>query len=275
MLLVLLLLFWAMTDLVPRSGWGADNVKLDPMPKKPVDTVFLHHTATPATSDGAKDMRNVEAGEQARGYTTVAYTECGHPDGKVYEGRGISHKGAATLNWNSKSLAYCLIGNYQTLVPSTVALESCAQRLALWVRNGAVTKDFVLRPHSDVFATACCGTNLKPHIPAIRERVKQILDGGQPAPNPGGVLVTTFKSYSGNIKTDDQGNGWTEILHDGGRDPSVAIASLNGTNPAKEGYTKIGGCALAAAKYDGTRVIVSLIGGTPRSGTGINLLLGW
>lgn len=264
-----------MTELISRQAWGADRVALEPMPLKPVDTVFLHHTATTPTVDGARDMRNIESGEQARGYTTVAYTECGHPDGKVYEGRGIAHKGAATLNWNSKSLAYCLIGNYQTLVPSTVALESCAQRLALWVRDGAVTKDFVLRPHSDVFATACCGTNLKPHIPGIRERVNQILDGGQPAPNPGGVLVTTFKTYSGNITTDSEGNGWTEIFHDGGKDPSVSIASLNGTQPKVEGYSKIGGAALATASYDGNRVIVSLLGGTPKSGTGIKLLLGW
>lgn len=263
-----------MTDLISRQSWGADNVKLVLMPKKPVDTVFLHHTATPASLDGAKDMRNIEAGEQSQGYSTIAYHECGHPDGKVYEGRGVAHKGAATLNWNSKSLAYCLIGNYQTLVPSTVALESCAQRLALWVREGAITNGFVLRPHSDVFATACCGKNLKPHIPGIRQRVTDILAGSTPV-QPQGVPVTTFKSYYGNITTDDDGNGWTEIFHDGGKDPSVSIASLNGTQPSKEGYSKIGGAALATASYDGKRVVVSLLGGTPKSGTGIKLLLGW
>lgn len=264
-----------MTDLISRQSWGADNVKLVLMPKKPVDTVFLHHTATPASLDGAKDMRNIEAGEQAQGYLTIAYHECGHPDGKVYEGRGVKHLGAATKAWNSKSLAYCLQGNFQTDVPSAVALESAAQRLARWVKDGAVTRGFVLRPHSDVFPTACCGKNLKPHIPGIRQRVKDILAGGTPAPKPGGTLVTTFKSYSGNITTDSEGNGWTQIFHDGGKDPSVSIASLNGTQPSEEGYSKIGGCALATASYDGNRVIVSLLGGTPKSGTGIKLLLGW
>ena len=264
-----------MADLVSRQSWGADNVKLEPMPKRPVDTVFLHHTAMKFSGDGGRDMRVIETGEQSQGYSTVAYHEVGMPDGRVYEGRGSKHLGAATKAWNSKSLAYCLHGNFQTDVPTTVALECAAQRLAEWVREGAVTRDFKLRPHSDVFATACCGRNLKPHIPGIRERINQILDGGQPAPNPGGVLVTTFKTYSGNITTDSDGNGWTEIFHDGGVDPSVAIPSLNGTNPEKEGYTKIGGCALATAKYEGRRVIVSLIGGTPKSGTGINLLLGW
>jgi len=264
-----------MTELIFRPSWGADNVKFSPMPTKPVSTVFLHHTATAPSNDGAKDMRGIENGEQARGYLTVAYHEVVHPSGKVYEGRPLNALGAATAKNNSTSLAFCFIGNFQNDSPSTVALEACAQRIAQWVRDGAVTKDFVLRPHSDVFATACCGKNLKPHIPGIRQRVKDILAGGTPAPKPGGTLVTTFKSYSGNITTDDQGNGWTQIFHDGGKDPSVSIASLNGTQPSKEGYSKIGGAALATASYDGNRVIVSLLGGTPKSGTGIKLLLGW
>lgn len=264
-----------MTDLISRQSWGADNVKLVLMPKKPVDTVFLHHTATPASLDGAKDMRNIEAGEQAQGYLTIAYHECGHPDGKVYEGRGVKHLGAATKAWNSKSLAYCLIGNYQERDPYNVQIEACAQRLAQWVKDGALTKDFVLRPHSDVFATACCGKNLKPRIPEIRQRVKDILAGPTPAPNPQGVLVTTFKTYHGNITTDKDGNGWTKIFHDGGKDPVIAIATLNGTNPEKEGYPAVGGAALPTASYDGNNVVVSLLGGKPNSGSGIKLLLGW
>lgn len=172
-----------MTDLVPRSVWGADSVRLEAMPKAPVDTVVLHHTATPASSDGAKDMRNIEAGEQARGYTTVAYHEVGHPDGQVYEGRGIKNKGAATFGRNSDTVAYCLIGNFQNIDPTDAALESCAQRLAQWVRDGKVTRNFKLAPHSDFFATACCGSKLKPKIPGIRARVSAILDNG-PVLNP-------------------------------------------------------------------------------------------
>lgn len=263
-----------MTELISRQSWGADSVALDPMPGRPVADIFLHHTAIKYSGDGPKDMRTIENGEQAKGYVTVAYHEVGMPDGQVYEGRGTKHLGAATKGWNSKSLAYCLQGNFQNDTPTQDALEACAQRLAQWVRQGDTIKTFRLRPHSDVFPTACCGKNLKPHIPGIRQRVNDIL-AGQPAPKPGGTLVTTFKSYSGNITTDDQGNGWTQIFHDGGKDPSVSIASLNGTQPSKEGYSKIGGCALATASYDGKRVVVSLLGGTPKSGTGIKLLLGW
>lgn len=172
-----------MTDLVSRQAWGADNVALEPMPLVPVKTVVLHHTATAASNDGAKDMRNIENGEQAMGYTTIAYHECGHPSGSVYEGRGVKHKGAATLGRNSDTLAYSFIGNFQNIQPTDVALEACSQRLAEWVRQGRLTKDFALKPHSDFFATACCGSKLKPKIPGIRARVSAILDNG-PVLNP-------------------------------------------------------------------------------------------
>jgi N-acetylmuramoyl-L-alanine amidase-like protein len=264
-----------MFELRLRTQWGGDNVKFEPMPKKPVDIVVLHHTATKASANSDQDMRNIENGEQATGYSAIAYNEMTHPNGTPYEGRGFQHKGAATLNRNSDTLSYCFIGNFQTDIPTTLALETCAQRLAQGVREGKITRDFKLRPHSDFFATACPGTNLKPHIPTIRERVNQILDGATPAPNPQGVKVTEFKTYYATIGTDDQGNGYVDVYHDKGLDPTIAVAVLNGTNPKTEGYTKIGGAALATASYGGNKVIVSLLGGTPKSGTGIKVLMGW
>lgn len=262
-----------MTNLISRSQWGADNVVLERMPKRPVNTVFLHHTAIKFSGDGAKDMRNIEAGEQSQGYSTVAYHEVGMPDGRVYEGRGVKHLGAATKNNNSTSLAYCLQGNFQTDIPSMVALEACAQRLAQWVRDGAVTKDFVLRSHSDVFATACCGKNLKPHIAGIRERVDHILAGGNPA-GPEGVIVTKFLVFDTSVGTDNEGRGYVDVYHGQGVDPRVSVAQVNGTNN-KPTYPDLGEPVFFTAGFEGNFVRVTVVGAKPKKGFGIKVLMGW
>lgn len=270
-----------MTDLVPRATWKADSVALEAMPKVPVDTVVLHHTATPASSDGAKDMRNIEAGEQARGYTTVAYHEVGHPDGQVYEGRGIKNKGAATFGRNSDTVAYCLIGNFQNIDPTDAALESCAQRLAQWVRDGKVTRNFKLAPHSDFFATACCGSKLKPRIAGIRARVSAILDNGPVInPNPGGATSTNRgtimkqQSFTASVTLDNDGRGYVDVYHQQGSDPLIAIAQANGTDN-KKGYPNVGTPVFLTAGFGGTFVRVTVVGGKPKSGFGIKVLMGW
>jgi hypothetical protein len=259
-----------MSSVISRVEWNADKVALEPMPLVPVKTVVLHHTATTASSDGAKDMRNIEAGEQARGYTTVAYHEVGHPNGLVYEGRGVTHKGAATLGRNSDTLAYSFIGNFQTEQPTAIALEACAQRLAEWVRQGRATKDFKLKPHSDFFATACCGTNLKPKISSIRSRVDEILKENKPQ----GVPVASFETYSASVGVDDQGRGYVDVYHSKGADPKIAIATVNGTDN-KNGYPQIGEPVFATASFQGAFVRVTVLGATPRASFGFKLLMGW
>ena len=165
---------------ITRQGWGADSVALESI-SVPVDTVFLHHTATKASSNSKVDMKNIESGEQAKGYSTVAYTACGHPNGDVLEGRilnGVIKKGAATLNNNSTSLAYSFIGNFMTDTLTPQAFESCCQTIAGWVNKGWVKNTFKLRLHKEVFATACPGTNIISQLARIKSRIDEILKGG-------------------------------------------------------------------------------------------------
>lgn len=214
---------------VTRPEWGADKVSWQPMPTKPVNTIFLHHTATQATGDGAKDMRNIESGEQAVGYSTIAYHEVVHPSGNVYEGRPLTALGAATYKNNSTSMAICLIGNFQNIDPTPEALEAAAQRLAFWVKNGFATKNFNLRSHSEVFATACCGSRLKPKIPWIRNRVTEILNsGGSTSPQPEGVLVAKTLDFESKLKVGTDGNGYVDVYHRQGANPTSVSVEANG-----------------------------------------------
>lgn len=264
-----------------RSEWGADVVALQPMPKVPVSVVVLHHTATRATDDSRRDVKNIESGEQAQGYMTVAYNELGHPNGDSLDGRGITNKGAATLNRNSDTVAYAFIGNFQDSEPTLVALETCAQRLASWVKSGRVTKDFSLQPHSDFFATACCGKNLKPKIAGIRSRVTEILKGsGNSGSQPKGVPVTETLAFYTTVSTDDQGNGYCDVYHGKGKDPVVAIAQANGGIDKKTGYPKDSkgvfySPVLWTAANDNAFVRVTVTDGGIKTSFGIKVLMGW
>lgn len=259
--------------MITRAQWGADKVSFDPLPTRPVNTIFLHHTATRATTDGAKDMRNIESGEQAMGYSTIAYHECGHPSGDVYEGRPLTALGAATAKNNSVSLAYCFIGNFQNDMPTSVALEACAQRLAGWVRSGAAKADFVLRPHSDVFATACCGTNLKPKIGWIRGRVKEILDGGIVPPASGGKIVMKSMNFNAVVKTDGSGNGYVDVYHGQNQDPIASFCQANGgiSNGKYPEYTPL----FWTAGRDGTHVRVTVVKCQPDAQFSFKIKMDW
>lgn len=176
-----------MTQRTKRSEWGADNVKFDDI-KKPVKDIFIHHTATKATNDAKRDMKNIESGEQARGYLTTAYLAVIHPDGSVLNGRrsddGKVHLGAATKNNNSTSHAWCFIGDMRYDEPTEIALENCAQDIAQSIRDGEVDRNYRMRPHSDVVPTACPGDKLRAKIPALDARVKAILGDAAPTPAP-------------------------------------------------------------------------------------------
>lgn len=216
---------------ITRQEWGADSVALESI-SVPVDTVFLHHTATKASSNSKTDMKNIESGEQTKGYSTVAYTACGHPNGDVLEGRilnGVIKKGAATLNNNSTSLAYCFIGNFMTDTLTPQAFESACQTIAGWVSKGWVKNTFKLRLHKEVFATACPGTNIISQLARIKSRIDEILKG-----EPMGLTSDEFNyihilasgglpgaGYDGRYT----GKGLTETLHAvWGPDPLAAVS---------------------------------------------------
>lgn len=171
-----------------QYGAKAPGSPFEAMPNLPVSTVFIHHSATASTDDGAKDARNIDQGERSRGYIAMAYHALVHKSGDRYEGRiegGQVKLGAATINNNLTSLAICFDGNFENEVPSTEAMEQAAQLIADWVRKGWLKSEFVTKPHKAVFNTACPGKNLTPHVDAIGQRARDILFGGsQPAPQP-------------------------------------------------------------------------------------------
>ena len=94
-------------------------------------------------------------------------------------------------------------------------------------------------------------------------------------PSIGGTIVNTIKTYAASMTTDANGNGYKDIYHDMGKDPLIIIPTINGNNPAKEGYPNFANITLASAGYDGTTLRITCTGANGSTGFGFKVLAGW
>jgi len=113
-------------NVIPRSGWGADESLMTWPPEyRPIRAIVLHHTVT---SDGSVDPAAVvraiyyyhavtrEWGDIGYNYLIDAY-------GNIYEGRagGVSVVGGHALQYNWGSIGIAILGDYQeNPVPSAI-----------------------------------------------------------------------------------------------------------------------------------------------------------
>lgn len=176
-----------------RAGFGARSVgALDK---------WLHHSVTPATStsasfeEDAQAVRNLESIGQSRFGGGISYTFVVTPSGRIFEGHGISRIGAHTTARNTGSAGICLLGNYETSVPSEAMLDAVAWLLqygvsAKWWKTRALNGG-----HRDVKGTACPGKHAYARIGEINAKAAggavtaPITGGAVPAPSGPRVLV--------------------------------------------------------------------------------------
>lgn len=151
--------------------------KLTPI-NGPVGYVFIHHTASEDTENPLKDWSGIQGFHMhTKGWADIAYTWGASVDRRngasqpvALEGRQIDGKaavGAHTLNWNSKAIAICAIGNFETDQASDLLVEAIKGALAEAKRRGQVIENPVIWSHSEVVKTACAGRNLKVRIPEL------------------------------------------------------------------------------------------------------------
>jgi hypothetical protein len=145
---------------------------------KPVEYVFIHHTASEDTENPLKDWSGIQGFHMnTKGWQDIAYTWGAGVDRRnganqpvALEGRQINGKaavGAHTLNWNSKSIAICAIGNFETDAATDQLIEAIKGALAEAKRRGQCVSNPVIWSHSEVVRTACAGHNLKVRIPEL------------------------------------------------------------------------------------------------------------
>ena len=153
-----------------RSEVGYQNSKKPLVLIGQVDTIFIHHSVTKATADPKNDARQIQQIHFGRGYSDIAYTLLAHPNGVELEARVSNGKacvGAHTSGHNSTAIAICAIGNYENEPVSQTLIDSINRCVQYAKDKGWVTANPKIRSHSEVFATACCGKNLKAKLNQI------------------------------------------------------------------------------------------------------------
>ncbi|MGW1008067.1 FG-GAP-like repeat-containing protein [Streptomyces sp. NPDC002520] len=187
-------------DIVPRSGWGADESMVADPPTYTSDTkaVFVHHTA------GGNDYTCAESASVIRGifvyhvrsngWNDIGYNFLVDKCGTVFEGRagGVDRPvlGAHTYGFNTDSSGVAVLGDYNTATASS-AVHGAIAKVAAWklglyginpsgtvvmaagADNGKFTKGQSvtlnrIAGHRDGYPTECPGNNLYADLPAIR-----------------------------------------------------------------------------------------------------------
>ena len=163
-----------------RNEWGGREPNAGKIGQ--VSKVIIHHTASQGAPNSfdPQRWRNLENGEVARGYSSLAYHfGIVNGAGEIVESRGWGNKGAATGgnnpnggSWNDTSVAIVIDGYFHPDVNDQVsesAIEAAADCIVNGVYLGFINRDFTCIPHSEAsqgtkWATACPGDSLRNRI---------------------------------------------------------------------------------------------------------------
>lgn len=197
-----------------RAEWGAKPPKsrLTKM-RLPVGEVWLHHSVTPVTDDPYRDARFIQQVAFGRGFADISYSYLFHPNGTVLEGRGL-YVGAHTAGRNSISLGFCLIGNYDTTVPTAGQIDGVR-----WCAHHLIEQK-ALRPgtyptggHRNLQSTACPGAHAFQRLGEFRVPWVQPPPPVSPPATPEEGVVPVNRPP---IAIMSHPNGYWEVTDDGG-----------------------------------------------------------
>lgn len=158
---------------------------------------YVHHTAgnTPADAITALRALNemaIREGMSALGYDIVVHRNPNTGVITIAEGRG-RYMSAATRDRNELGEAVVLMGYFHpghslSRQPHPDELEGIARGIVWGVEKGWITRTATIRGHREnpahPGATACPGDYLFQHLPAIRNRVAELLDQSPTTPTP-------------------------------------------------------------------------------------------
>ncbi|GGC57998.1 N-acetylmuramoyl-L-alanine amidase [Hoyosella rhizosphaerae] len=213
--------------IISRKQWGADeSIRRRTLTvNDSLGGVVIHHTA------GSNDYTEAQAPAIVRGIyayhaRTLGWGDVGYHAlvdkfGNIYEGRfgGMERpiQGAHTGGFNVNTAGFAMLGNFQTITPTSAQREAISQ-LTGWrlsvanklnpagsqpkltpngktvmysegtsytflPRGAAITLPIVFG-HRDVGRTACPGDRAYPYLVQIRNSAQAYMDTATPQPNP-------------------------------------------------------------------------------------------
>lgn len=197
----------ATPSIVTRAGWGADESlrNCGPSYSKTNKAAVLHHTAgtnSYSSSQSAGIVRGIYAYHtNSLGWCDIGYNMLVDKYGKIFEGRyGRLDRpvlGAHARGFNTDTFGVSVLGSYDSVTPSSAALNAVSTAMAWRLRNFYVSADGrttlvssdsgsrypkgtsvslpVIFGHRDVNSTACPGNQLWTRQASIRTstRAKQ------------------------------------------------------------------------------------------------------
>lgn len=151
--------------IVSRSEWHARAPAhhIGPLPAVP-GNVYIHHGATHGCHTKADCIKLVQSYQNyhmdTHGWPDIGYSFIIGEDGNIYEGRGWNTIGAHTYNHNYDGLGFCVMGDFTSHVPNSLAINAVKSLIDCGVKTGRITQNYVLKGHRDVGQTSCPGDKL-------------------------------------------------------------------------------------------------------------------
>lgn len=165
-------------SIIPRQSWGAAREVPRHMSRHvaPWSVITVHHTAMPLGSSStlagrSAELRTIQRAHLNRpeGWGDVGYHFLIDPEGRIYEGRRLSWRGAHVGGQNDHNLGVCLLGNFNEYKPTPAAIRSLERLLDdLRAKNGIPRSN--VRYHRDwpTANTECPGDGLVPVVENYR-----------------------------------------------------------------------------------------------------------
>ena len=151
-----------------RSQWGSRSTNPAWLTTQPPTHFVVHHTdgarcATQSACD--TQMRNIQNFHMNNnGWVDIGYNFCIGDNAQIYEGRGWNRAGAHSPSFNSRSIGFCFMGAFNTVLPPAAAL-STAQAFVICSRDwGRLTTTYRVMGHRQDVATTCPGNSLYANV---------------------------------------------------------------------------------------------------------------
>ncbi|MEU6858819.1 N-acetylmuramoyl-L-alanine amidase [Glycomyces sp. NPDC046736] len=168
-------------QIISRAAWGARKAKstVHQTTWGSRKGFVVHHSAASADQT-VKAIQGYHM--DTNGWSDIGYNFLVDKAGKIYMGRGWLGVGAHAANHNTATVGVCVIGNYESGLPTDAALDAVA-----WLYQEACKRKgsaLTVYGHRDLGSTACPGGSL--HSWAKSKLAGHKPGGGSvtPAPKP-------------------------------------------------------------------------------------------
>ncbi|XP_059062412.1 peptidoglycan recognition protein-like [Achroia grisella] len=155
-------------DVTPIYEWSGEPSYRKEILPNPVKLIIIQHTASlDCYSDDrcrtvAKGIRDYHIFE--RGFDDIGPSFLIGGNGIVYEGAGWHRVGAHTKRYNNRSIGISFMGNFQSKLPTSKALQAAENLIRCGVTSKYLTEDYLLVGHQQLTSTGSPGRELQAYI---------------------------------------------------------------------------------------------------------------